>query len=401
MRKLNGNESVSQLKDKYDFIVVGAGPAGVTFANLAGESNNILIVEKRNHIAGNTYTVNKDGIDLHVYGAHIFHTNDQKVYDYLSMFTEWVDYKHQVVADYEGQIYQLPFNMMTFCQIFGNVTVERAKQRISEEAFNYIESKGGEAFTPQNLEEQAISMVGTTVYDKLIKGYTEKQWGRSCKELPASIIKRLPLRFNFDNTYFNDAKYQGIPKDGFTAMFENMLHWDNIDVLVNVDFLKSRKFFEERLTTNGKIIFCGAIDDLFSYDIGHLEYRSLKFEHSQIASSNHQGTSVINYTHPDVPWTRIIEHKHFNDRGVNTTIVTKEYSQDYEPGNVNKEAYYPIGQKKNNDLYEAYRSRLSNEFPKYVLIGRLAEYKYFDTDKVVRSSIDKSIPIIDEYLKTK
>lgn len=381
-----------RIPNNYDFIVVGTGLAGATFANLAGEDYNILMVEQRTHIAGNIYDKKLDGINVHMYGAHIFHTDDKKIWDYMNMFTEFSDYKHQVFANAMGETYQLPFNMMTFCQAFGYCTVEKAKELMQAEI------KAAGITKPKNLEEQAISMVGTTIYNKLIKFYTKKQWGKECKDLPASIIKRLPIRFNFDSTYFNNAKYQGIPKEGYSKMINKMLHWDKIHIVGDENFNDNRTFWLSKLRSGGKVIYTGAIDELFNNRFGKLEYRSLRLKTETLQQKDYQGTSVVNYTMNDVLHTRIIEHKHFapETSNENITIITKETPIPHIQGS--NTPFYPIGLGENQEKYEQYKE-LADAHPQYELMGRLAEYKYYDMDACVRSVADKTIKLLDKKKK--
>jgi len=374
-------KSIEQVKNnKYDVIIVGSGISGSVAAQLLDESAyNVLIIERRNHIGGNIYTERRDDIDIHKYGAHIFHTNNDEVYSYLSDFAEFNDYRHQVKAiGSDSKLYQLPFNLQTFAEVYNRYfTVEDAKKFLNYES-NTVKN-------PSNLEEQAQSLIGKEIYEKLIKYYTEKQWGRDCKDIPASVIKRLPVRFSFDNTYFNNAKYQGIPTNGYTELIENLT--SNVDVLLNTDFVKNLSIFENMLETDGKIIYTGAVDELCNYEFGQLEYRSLKFETEKLNQSDYQGTSVVNDCRKEVSYTRIIEHKHFNDLNSPVTYITKEYAVEFKAGE-NIEPAYPISDNKNKEAYEYYVKYLKTAKPNYLLLGRLAEYKYFDMDKAVKNTFE-------------
>ena len=359
---------------KYDYLVVGSGLFGSTFANLAHKAGKkVLVIDKRPNIAGNVYTENIEGINVHKYGAHIFHTDYKDVWDYVNSFIEFNRYTNSPVARIGNEIYNMPFNMNTFSKIWNDVfTPEDAIRHIEEEKKEIT----GE---PKNLEEQAISLVGRTIYEKLIKGYTEKQWNRSCKELPPFIIKRLPVRLIYDNNYFND-KYQGIPIGGYTKLVEKML--DGIEVKLNTDFFKSK---EEYMNMADKIVYTGALDEYFDYSLGKLEYRSLKFDTKIYDKVNYQGNAVINYTGHEVDYTRVIEHKHFEfDTTSPKTVVTYEYPSDYEEG---MEKYYTVNDDKNNSLAEKYRE-LSKKEDKVIFGGRLAEYKYYDMDDVIKSAMD-------------
>ena len=359
---------------KYDYLVVGSGLFGSTFANLAHKAGKkVLVIDKRPNIAGNVYTENIEGINVHKYGAHIFHTDYKDVWDYVNSFIEFNRYTNSPVARIGNEIYNMPFNMNTFSKIWNDVfTPEDAIRHIEEEKKEIT----GE---PKNLEEQAISLVGRTIYEKLIKGYTEKQWNRSCKELPPFIIKRLPVRLIYDNNYFND-KYQGIPIGGYTKLVEKML--DGIEVKLNTDFFKNK---EEYMNMADKIVYTGALDEYFDYSLGKLEYRSLKFDTKIYDKVNYQGNAVINYTGHEVDYTRVIEHKHFEfDTTSPKTVVTYEYPSDYEEG---MEKYYTVNDDKNNSLAEKYRE-LSKKEDKVIFGGRLAEYKYYDMDDVIKSAMD-------------
>ncbi|APW87353.1 TPA: UDP-galactopyranose mutase [Klebsiella variicola subsp. variicola] len=357
---------------KYDYIIVGAGLFGATFAYEAKKKGKkCLVIDKRSHIAGNIYTEEVNGINVHKYGAHIFHTNDKFIWDYVQQFAEFNRYTNSPIAKFENEIYNLPFNMNTFNKLWGVVTPEQAKEKIAEQVIN-------ENITnPQNLEEQAISLVGRDIYEKLIKGYTEKQWGREATEIPAFIIKRLPVRFTYDNNYFRD-KYQGIPVGGYTQIVDKML--DGIEVLLETDFFERKEYY---LSIADKIIFTGMIDQYYDYCYGTLEYRSLKFETKELDIDNFQGNAVVNYTEYKIPYTRIIEHKHFEFGEQENTIITYEYPSDWRKGD---EPYYPINDNKNNDLYQKY-VLLSQQEDKVIFGGRLGMYKYFDMHNVIAEAL--------------
>ena len=360
---------------KYDYLIVGSGLFGATFANLAkSKGKRVLVIEKRDHIAGNIYTEEIEGIQVHKYGAHIFHTDYKNVWDYVNSFVEFNRYTNSPIARIGNEVYNLPFNMNTFSKIWNDVfTPEDALRHIEEEK---KEMSGKE---PANLEEQAISLVGRTVYEKLIKGYTEKQWNKSCTELPAFIIKRLPVRLVYDNNYFND-KYQGIPIGGYTKLIEKML--DGIEVKLNTNYFDNVELYGELAE---KIVYTGPIDEYFNYSLGELEWRSLRFETKILDEVNHQGNAVVNYTGHEVSYTRVIEHKHFEfDSTSNKTVLTYEYPADYEEG---MEKYYTVNDDKNNELAEEYRKLASSE-TKVIFGGRLAEYKYYDMDDVIKSAMD-------------
>ena len=360
---------------RYDYLIVGAGLFGAVFAHEASsKGKKCLVIDKRKNIAGNIYTAEEHGINVHKYGAHIFHTSDKKVWDYVNRFAEFNNFINAPVAKYGDELYNLPFNMNTFSKMWGIQTPEEAKKIIDEQ------KKDGFKENPENLEEQAISLVGKDIYEKLIKGYTQKQWGRKCTELPAFIIKRLPVRFTFDNNYFND-RYQGIPIGGYTKLVENML--SGIDVKLGTaykDFIR-----EDKEDTFDKVIYTGPVDEYFDYKLGTLEYRSLRFEEEYLPDcDNFQGNAAVNYTSADVPYTRIIEHKHF-EFGVGTgTVITREYPSEWKPGD---EPYYPVNNDRNNDLYEQYRA-LAAEEKNVIFGGRLGVYKYFDMDKVIASALE-------------
>ena len=362
---------------KYDFLIVGAGLFGAVFAHeMTKKGKKCLIIEKRDHIGGNIYTKEEHNINVHQYGAHIFHTNKKEIWDYINQFANFNRYTNSPVANYNGELYNLPFNMNTFYQMWGVKTPDEAKNMIEKQkAESKIEN-------PQNLEEQAISLIGKDIYEKLVKGYTEKQWGRKCSELPAFIIKRLPVRFTFDNNYFNDL-YQGIPIGGYTRIIEKML--ENIDVKLNTDFFDDR---QKWIDTADVIIFTGMIDQYYDYCYGELEYRGLNFEFETLDVDNYQGNAVINYTDVETPFTRIIEHKHFESVDSPKTIITKEYPKSWSKG---EEAYYPVNDEKNSKLYEKYVELSKNE-DKVIFGGRLGMYKYYDMWNV----IDESLRLVDK-----
>lgn len=370
--------------DVFDYLIVGAGLFGATFAQkMHEEGRKVLVVDKRSHVAGNVYTRNVEGINVHEYGAHIFHTNNKGVWDYVNRFATFNRFTNSPVANYKGELYSLPFNMYTFNRMWGVVTPEEAKARIEEQRI----SSG--ITTPRNLEEQAISLVGWDIYEKLIKGYTEKQWGRSCRELPSFIIKRLPVRFTFDNNYFN-ALYQGIPVGGYTSMVERML--EGVEVRLGVDYLEHK---DELDSLAEKVVYTGPIDAYFNYTYGPLEYRSVRFETELLDIPNFQGNVAVNYTDAETPWTRIIEHKWFEfgkdgyGNDIPKTVISKEYSSEWKLGD---EPYYPVNDEKNSRLYEKYR-KLSELETNVLFGGRLGEYKYYDMDKVIESAINLSIKL--------
>ena len=359
---------------KYDYVVVGSGLFGATFANLAKRDNKkVLIIEKRNHIGGNVYSEEVEGINVHKYGCHIFHTDDKEVWNYMNQFTEFNRFTLSPVARIDNAVYNMPFNMNTFAKIWDDVfTPEDAMRHINEE------KKEMEGKEPSNLEEQAISLVGRTIYEKLIKGYTEKQWHRDCKDLPAFIIKRLPVRLIYDNNYFND-RYQGVPIGGYTKMVENML--EGIEVELNTNFLDNVEYYK---SISDKIVYTGPIDEYFNYSLGNLEYRSLKHDTQVLYTPNFQGNALVNYTGHDVEYTRIIEHKHFEFGTQEKTVITYEYPADYEEG---LEKYYPVNDDNNNRLASKYKE-LAEKEENVIFGGRLAEYKYYDMDDVVKSALD-------------
>ena len=368
---------------KYDYLIVGSGLFGSIFAYEANKKGKkCLVIDKRSHIGGNIYTENIDGINVHKYGAHIFHTSNKEVWNYIQHFAEFNRYTNSPVARYKDELYNLPFNLNTFSRMFNLITPQDIEKKLDEERKEGLAKLNGRE--PSNLEEQAISLVGTTVYEKLIKGYTEKQWGMPCTELPTFIIKRLPVRMIYDNNYFND-KYQGIPIGGYTQIIEKML--DEIDVRLNYDFFDHK---EELANIADKIVFTGPIDKYYDYKFGQLEYRSVRFEIEELDVDNYQGNAVVNYTANDVPYTRIIEHKHFEQgkqlgnevtegQSVGKTIISREYSDKWDSS---KEPYYPINNDKNNELYQKYADLASND-NKVIFGGRLGQYKYYDMDKVI------------------
>ena len=363
---------------KYDYIVVGSGLYGAIFAHEAkAKGKSVLVVDKRPNIAGNVYTEKQEGINVHMYGAHIFHTNDKRVWNYITQFTEFNRFTNSPVANYKGELYSMPFNMYTFNKMWGVVTPEEAAAKIDEQKKEIT----GE---PKNLEEQAISLVGRDIYEKLVKGYTEKQWGRDCKELPAFIIKRLPVRLTFDNNYFN-ALYQGIPIGGYTKMVENLL--DGIEVRLNTDYLEHKAELD---ALADKVVYTGPIDAYFGFKLGTLEYRSVRFENETLDIPNFQGNAAVNYTDRETPWTRIIEHKWFefgkdeDGNDLPKTIISREYSSEWKAGD---EPYYPVNDEKNGQLYAKYKE-LADKETGVIFGGRLGEYKYYDMDTTIASVLD-------------
>lgn len=362
---------------KYDYLIVGSGLFGATFAHEAvNKGKKVLVIEKRNHIGGNIYTEKIEGIDFHKYGAHIFHTSNKKVWDYVNNLVEFNGFINSPVANYKGEMYNMPFNMNTFSKMFGISTPEQAAEILEKQK---AEIKG----EPKNLEEQAISLVGRDVYTKLIKGYTEKQWGSDCKDLPSFIIKRLPVRYTYDNNYFND-RYQGIPCEGYTALIEKLL--DGSEVILNTNFLDDKNKYLNMAET---CVYTGPIDEFYSYSLGKLEYRSLRFETETLDKENYQGVAVVNYTESEIPYTRIIEHKHFNFTKCPKTIVTKEYPSDWQEG---MEPYYPVNNEKNNSLYEKYALLAKDEG--ILFGGRLAQYKYYDMDDTVEAALNMADSVL-------
>ncbi len=360
---------------KYDYLVVGAGLYGAVCAQAAhAAGKSVLVIDKRPHIAGNIYTEAVEGINVHVYGAHIFHTNNAEVWNYVNRFAQFNRFTNSPVANYHGELYSLPFNMYTFNKMWGVVTPQEAEAEIARQ-------RAAAGITePKNLEEQAISLVGTDIYEKLVKGYTEKQWGRDCKDLPAFIIKRLPVRFTFDNNYFN-ALYQGIPVGGYTQMVAHML--EGIEVRLNTDYLANKSELDALADT---VIYTGPIDAYFGYRLGNLEYRSVRFETEVLDTPNFQGNAAVNYTDRETPWTRIIEHKWFEFGTQPKTVISREYSSEWKPGD---EPYYPVNDERNGALYQQYRA-LAEAEPKVIFGGRLGEYKYYDMDAVIAAALEKS-----------
>lgn len=356
----------------YDYLIVGAGLFGAVFAcEATKKGKTCLVIDKRPHIGGNIYTENIEGINVHKYGAHIFHTSNKTIWDYVNQYIEFNNYVNQPVAIYQDELYNLPFNMNTFSKMWGIKTPKEAQDIINAQIADLnIEE-------PQNLEEQALKLVGRDVYEKLIKGYTEKQWGRPCQELPSFIIKRLPLRFRYDNNYFND-RYQGIPIGGYTALVEKLL--DGVEVRVNTDYFD---FIKENPNIANKTVYTGMIDEFFDFCYGHLQYRSVRFETEILDCDNYQGNAVVNYTEREVPYTRIIEHKHFEFMTGDKTIISKEFSEEWKPG---VEPYYPINNDENNALYLKYCA-LAKEREDIIFGGRLGMYKYFDMDKVIEVAL--------------
>ena len=377
-KKEEKRRKLREAKKPYDYLIVGAGLYGAVFASeMTKKGKRCLVIDKRDHIGGNVYTKDVDGIQVHQYGAHIFHTSDKQVWNYVNKLTEFNNYINSPVAVYKDELYNLPFNMNTFSRLWNLRTPKEVQAKIQEQIADLHITE------PKNLEEQALSLVGKDVYEKLIKGYTEKQWGRDCKELPAFIIRRLPLRFTYDNNYFND-RYQGIPVGGYTQMVEKLL--DNIDVMLETDFFTYRKEHPEMFK---KVVYTGMIDEYFDYCYGHLEYRTVRFETERLEEENHQGNAVVNYTEREVPYTRVIEHKHFapeeeREHPKDFTIISREYSTEWKPG---IEPYYPVNDEKNSALYEQY-AELAQKEKDVIFGGRLGQYKYYDMDKVIRAALD-------------
>lgn len=358
---------------KYDYLIVGAGLFGAVFAHEAGEKGKkCLVVDRRNHIGGNIYTEEIEGIQVHRYGAHIFHTSNKEVWEYVNRFAEFNHYINSPIAVYKDELYNLPFNMNTFSKMWNIKTPAEAKEIIDRQIADLGITE------PANLEEQALSLVGRDVYEKLIKGYTEKQWGRKCTELPAFIIRRLPLRFTYDNNYFND-RYQGIPIGGYTAIIKKLL--EQADVKLGTDYLKERETYKDMAD---RIVFTGMIDEYFDYILGALEYRSVRFETEVLDCPNYQGNAVVNYTEREVPYTRIIEHKHFEFGTSDKTVISREYSSEWKVGD---EPYYPVNDERNSSLYEKYKE-LAEKEKRVVFGGRLGAYKYYDMDKVILAALE-------------
>ena len=357
----------------YDYLIVGAGLYGAVFARQAANAGKrVLVIDKRSHIAGNAYTAQVEGIHVHTYGAHIFHTNDGRVWDYVNQFAVFNRFTNSPLANYKGEVYSLPFNMYTFHQMWGVVTPEEAEAKLEQQR------RAAGITQPKNLEEQAISLVGTDIYEKLIKGYTEKQWGRACKDLPAFIIKRLPVRLTYDNNYFN-ARYQGIPEEGYTKLVERML--DGIEVRLNTDYLANKAALDALAR---RVVYTGPIDAYFGYRLGHLAYRSVRFETEVLDKPSFQGNAVVNYTDRETPWTRIIEHKFFNFGTQPKTVISREYSSEWKPGD---EPYYPVNDETNSALYRQYKALADGE-RNVIFGGRLGEYRYYDMDAVIAAALD-------------
>ena len=384
LKKSPSNKKTKPSKEKpmnYNYLIVGAGLYGATFAReMAEKGNKVLVIDKRDNVAGNVFTQRIEGINVHVYGAHIFHTNNEEVWNYVNRFAAFNRFTNSPVANYKGELYSLPFNMYTFNKMWGVVTPEEAAAKIEEQR------KAAGITEPKNLEEQAISLVGTDIYEKLIKGYTQKQWGRECKDLPAFIIKRLPVRLTFDNNYFN-ALFQGIPVGGYTGMVENMLAHENIEVQLGIDYLEDRQKWDAMAD---KVVYTGPIDAFYGYELGHLEYRSVRFENEVLDKPNFQGNAAVNYTDAGTPWTRIIEHKWFefgkdeDGNDLPKTVISREYSSEWKPGD---EPYYPVNDEKNGALYARYREMADKE-EKIIFGGRLGEYKYYDMDQVIAKALE-------------
>lgn len=368
------------MSKNYDYLIVGAGLFGATFAYEANKrGKKCYAIDRRNHIGGNVYCENIEGINVHKYGAHIFHTSDKKIWSYVNQFTEFNRYTNSPIANYRGEIYNLPFNMNTFNKLWGVITPNEAQRKIEEQR------KEAGIERPRNLEEQAIFLVGKDIYQRLIKGYTEKQWGRNAAELPDFIIKRLPVRFTYDNNYFDD-KYQGIPYGGYNVIIEKML--EGIDIELNIDFFNNRDML---MKLADKVVFTGMIDEFFNYKFGNLEYRSLSFQNEILDIENYQGNAVVNYTDREIPYTRIIEHKHFEFGKQNKTVITKEFPAEWNKG---EEPYYPVNNEKNTELFKKYK-KLAEEEKNVILGGRLADYKYYDMHQV----IEGALTIVDKEFK--
>ena len=359
---------------RYDYLIVGAGLYGAVFAReLTQRGKSCLVIDRRNHVAGNIYTEKMAGINVHKYGAHIFHTSDREVWEYVNQFAEFNNYVNSPLAVYRDELYNLPFNMNTFSKMWGIRTPKEARQMIERQVAELGITE------PQNLEEQALSLVGTDVYTKLIKGYTEKQWGRDCRELPAFIIRRLPCRFTYDNNYFND-RWQGIPIGGYTQMVEKML--EGADVLLQTDYFD---LIREQSEIARTVVYTGCIDEFFGYRLGALKYRSVRFETDELPEENYQGNAVVNYTDREVPYTRVIEHKHFEFGKQPTTVISREYSAEWKPG---LEPYYPVNDAENSALYAQYQ-QLAAQQENVIFGGRLGQYRYYDMDKVIRAAMDE------------
>jgi UDP-galactopyranose mutase len=371
-----------KMEMRYDYVIVGSGLFGAVFAQQMTENGKkCLVIEKRNHAGGNVYCENIEGINVHVYGPHIFHTNDKKIWDFVNRFVEFNNFVYSPIANYKGEIYNLPFNMNTFSKLWGISKPEDAKAIINEQAYSASKNV-------KNLEEKAISIIGIDVYEKLIKGYTKKQWGRDPKDLPSSIISRLPVRFTYDNNYFND-RYQGIPIGGYNVLIENLLK--GIEVLLNCDFFENKEYYE---SIAEKVVYTGPIDRYFNYEFGNLEYRSLRFEHESHQVENYQGVAGMNYTDEETPYTRIVEHKHFEFVKSQSTVITKEYPVNYVRG---IEPYYPINDSKNGDIYSKYFQK-AKAIDNLIIGGRLAEYKYYDMHQVIGAALAKTKIILENEL---
>ena len=384
-KMLKNKGGIDMNNSQYDYLIVGSGLYGSVCAReLTNAGHKVLAIEKRDHIAGNIYTENIDGIEVHKYGAHIFHTNNKKVWDYVNKYITFNRFTNSPIANYKGELYSLPFNMYTFNKMWSVIYPQQAKKIIDGQR-KQIDHE------PENLEQQAISLVGKDIYEKLIKGYTEKQWGRKCEDLPSFIIKRLPIRFTYDNNYF-DALYQGIPTDGYTRLIENLL--SGIEVKLNCDFLLDK---DQYINMAKHIIYTGPIDAYFDYELGHLEYRSLRFETEKLDKDNYQGNAVVNYTDAETPYTRIIEHKWFNfgkdsnGNDIPVTIITREYPTEWKSGD---EPYYPINDEKNQKLYNQYKE-LAQKEEKVFFGGRLGEYRYYDMDKVIETALEITESLIN------
>jgi UDP-galactopyranose mutase len=375
---------MNEMKE-YDYLIVGAGLYGAVFAHEAKKNGkNCLVIDKRKHAGGNIHCRNEHGINVHAYGAHIFHTNDKGIWEYVNQFVEFNRYTNSPVANYKGELYNLPFNMNTFHKLWGVITPDEAQAKIQEQIASL------DIGEPANLEEQALKLVGPDIYEKLIKGYTEKQWGRKATELPAFVIKRLPVRFTFDNNYFND-KYQGIPIGGYNKLTEGLL--EGVEVRLNTDFFSDPGFFKSLADV---VVYTGAIDEYFDFEFGPLEYRSLRFEDQHLNTVNYQGNAVVNYTEASVPFTRIIEHKHFEFGTQPTTIITKEFPEEWKPG---MEPYYPVNDEMNNARFRQYQQKARDE-QNVLFGGRLAEYKYYDMHQVIGSALSRTGKIFSENKNT-
>ena len=374
-------QKINTMNNKYDYLIVGAGLFGAVCAHrIAQMGKTCLVIDKRSHIGGNCYCENIEGIHVHKYGAHIFHTSNKQVWDFVNSFVEFNRYTNAPIVNYQGKLYNLPFNMNTFTQMWGVITPAQAQNKINEQRAQALEELNGRE--PANLEEQALLLVGRDIYEKLIKGYTEKQWGRPCTSLPAFIIKRLPVRLVFDNNYFNDL-YQGIPIGGYNLLIEKLLTY--ADILLDKDYLTNRTYWN---SLADKIIFTGSIDAFFNYQFGHLEYRTVRFETEVLPAANYQGNAVVNYTEASIPYTRIIEHKHFEMFGSEVddcpnTVISREYSSEWQPG---IEPYYPVNNERNSLLYQQY-AQLAEQTHNVIFGGRLAEYKYYDMDDIIERAL--------------